>query len=185
MRVRSAVLAAGVLMLAHAQLPAVAAAAPAAAGDVRLSNEWTTTTWAYGLSTAGIFARPSTRARRIGRVQFETENGFPEVYVLLVSHVDAAGREWVRLRVPGRPNGRTGWVLRSAVGSFEQTHWLIVVSLRARESARRIQWTPALPRPRRDRQAHHPHANRALLDQRPGGRDEPRQPVLALRAWDL
>jgi hypothetical protein len=94
------------------------------ARDLRLSNEWTTTTWAYGLSTEGIFARPRARARRIGRVQLETKDGFPEIYVLLVSHRDAAGRQWVKLRVPGRPNGRTGWVRSSALGSSRPTGWL-------------------------------------------------------------
>jgi len=102
------------------------------ARDFRLSNERTSTTWAYGLSTAGIFARPSARARRIGHVQLETSDGFPEIYVLLVSHRDAAGRQWVKLRMPGRPNGRTGWARSSALGSFEQTHWMIVLNLRAR-----------------------------------------------------
>ncbi len=121
------------LVLAQATLLLTSAAAkPPPAGDVRLSNEWTTTTWAYALSRTGIFARPSTGARRIGSVHLETEEGFPEVYLLLVSHVDAAGRKWVKLRVPGLPNGRTGWVLGAALGSFERTHWLIVVNLRAR-----------------------------------------------------
>ena len=50
------------------------------------------------------------------------------MYLLLSSHIDAQGREWIKLRIPGRPNGREGWVLRELLGAFHHTHWLIVVS---------------------------------------------------------
>lgn len=105
---------------------------PVPAADVRLSNERTLTTWAHPVSTLPIYSRPDTAARRVTRVRLETEDGFAEVYLLLVSHTDAQGRVWIRLRIPGRPNGRTGWVLRSALGAFQQTHWLLVISLRER-----------------------------------------------------
>ncbi len=124
--------------LALAQVALAAGGASAAqAGDaapqlVRLSNERTTSTWAYSLARAPIYAGPTARARRVGRLQLETANGFPEVYLLMESRTDGDGESWVRLRVPGRPNGRTGWVARAALGSFEQTHWLIVVNLGAR-----------------------------------------------------
>jgi len=107
-------------------------AARAPAKEVRLSNEWSITTWAYGLSKQVIYARASIRARRIGRVRLENQAGFPEIYVLLSERLESSGADWVQLRVPGRPNGRIGWVRAAALGSFEQTHWAIVVSLRAR-----------------------------------------------------
>lgn len=132
---RRTLLAAVTLTALAAQASVTSAAVPATSvdqGNAQLSNERTTTTWAYALSPMSIYAGPSTRARRVGRVRLETEQGFPEVYELLESHVDAAGRKWVKLRVPGLPNGREGWVLSEALGSFEQTHWLIVVNLRAR-----------------------------------------------------
>ncbi|HYM55752.1 MAG TPA: L,D-transpeptidase [Solirubrobacteraceae bacterium] len=100
--------------------------------DERLSNERTTTTWAHPVSTLPIYSRPDPHSRTVARVHLETEDGFPEVYLLLVSHTDSQGRAWIRLRVPGRPNGRTGWVLRSALGGFHETHWLLVVSLGGR-----------------------------------------------------
>jgi L,D-transpeptidase catalytic domain len=120
------------LIIGQAQIlltSAPTSAAPAMSGEVQLSNEWTTTTWAYALAPMVIRSQPSTSARPIARVRLETEQGFPEVYELLESHRDAAGRKWVRLRVPGLPNGRTGWVLGAALGSFERTHWLIRVNL--------------------------------------------------------
>ena len=95
-----------------------------------LSNERTTTVWAHALEEMTIYAEPDTHAHRVSHVHLITEDGFPEVYVLLTSHVDAQGRTWVKVRVPGRPNGRKGWVLRSAFGGLHTTHWLIVVNRR-------------------------------------------------------
>lgn len=102
---------------------------PAPPADLHLSNERTSTTWAHPESVTSIYARPDTHARRVARVQLETEDRFREVYLLLASHTDPAGRVWIRLRIPGRPNGRTGWVLRGALGDFHRTRWLIVISL--------------------------------------------------------
>ena len=104
--------------------------APTPPPDVVLSNEHTLTTWAHPLEEISIFTHPNARSRRVARVHMETEDGFPEVYVLLASHTDANGQVWIRLRIPGRPNGRRGWVLRSALGGFHRTRWLIVVSRR-------------------------------------------------------
>ena len=54
--------------------------------------------------------------RRVARLRFFTEDGFPEVYLLLKHYTDENGREWVQIRVPKRPNGRKGWVPRDALG---------------------------------------------------------------------
>ncbi len=101
---------------------------PAAPADVRLSDERTTTVWAHPAEEMTIFAEPDPHSRHISHVHLITEDGFPEVYVLLRSHVDAQGRTWVKVRIAGRPNGRKGWVLRSAFGGMHTTHWLLVVN---------------------------------------------------------
>ena len=102
------------------------------AGDIILSNERDLTTWAHSLARAPIYALPIRRARRVDHVHIETEDGFPEVYLLLALRIDSRGEVWVRLRIPGRPNGRTGWVLRASLGAFHQTRWLVVIDLRRR-----------------------------------------------------
>jgi len=108
------------------------AGAPPAAppADLVLSDERTFTTWVHPIDEPAIYLRPDGHSRVIGRVHLETEDGFAEVYVLLVSHIDPNGRTWVKVRVPGRPNGSEGWVPRNAFGDFNQTHWLIVVNRR-------------------------------------------------------
>ena len=97
-----------------------------------LSNERTLTTWAHPLAPGPIYTQPEPHARRVARIHLETEDGFSEVYLLLSSYTDAHGDEWVKLRIPGRPNGRTGWVSRELLGTFHHTRWLIVINLHQR-----------------------------------------------------
>jgi hypothetical protein len=120
---------------ALAAIVSIAAAAPAGAADaapgtVRLSNETTFTRWASAATQTRVHARPSADARRVGRLRLVTEDGFPEVYVLLASRQDAGGVTWVRLRLPQRPNNVTGWVRRGALGPFHLVHTRLVVSYR-------------------------------------------------------
>jgi lipoprotein-anchoring transpeptidase ErfK/SrfK len=118
--------------LALAAVVSIAASAsPAAAraeAPVRLSNETTFTRWADAVTGAKAYARPSSAARQVGRLRLLTEDGFPEVYVLLTSRTDAQGAAWVRLRLPQRPNNVTGWVRRRALGPFRLVHTRLVVS---------------------------------------------------------
>jgi hypothetical protein len=96
--------------------------------DQVLSNEFSFTQWAYVSRRAKVYASPSLFDHVITRLHYYTEDGFPEVYLALNAHWDSAGREWVQTRIPGRPNGRTGWVLRSALGRFHMTHQLLVIN---------------------------------------------------------
>jgi hypothetical protein len=97
-----------------------------------LSNESTNTTWAHPVEEATIHLHPETSSRTIARARLVTEDGYPEVYLVLATFVDDQGRDWVHVRVPGRPNGLTGWVPEVDLGTFHLTHWHIVVSLGAR-----------------------------------------------------
>jgi hypothetical protein len=110
----------------------MAAPTPAPPVDVVLSDERTLTTWAHPLEAVPIYSLPDTHARRLTHLHLETEDGFEEIYLLLVRHIDPQGRVWVKLRIPGRPNGRSGWVLRDSLGSFQQTRWLVVINLAER-----------------------------------------------------
>jgi lipoprotein-anchoring transpeptidase ErfK/SrfK len=106
---------------------------PVAATSPRaLSNERTSTTWAHPIEEAAIRARPATSSRPLARTHLATEDGFPEVYLALASVTDARGREWIEVRIPGRPNGRTGWVTRAVLGEFRVTHWLVEIVRRSR-----------------------------------------------------
>jgi lipoprotein-anchoring transpeptidase ErfK/SrfK len=109
---------------------ALAAAAPtgaAAAGGVRpvgakgpltsqrLSDETAITRLARPVELGRVYAKPSTRSRRKGRLHLETEDGVHEIYLVLQARV-ARGQTWLQVRLPKRPNGQTGWVKRDMLG---------------------------------------------------------------------
>lgn len=92
--------------------------ADAQAATVALSNGRTLTRWAFPTSEAIVRASPSSRGRALGRLQFLTADGQAELYLAVASTQLASTATWVRIEVPGRPNGRTGWVPRGALGTL-------------------------------------------------------------------
>ena len=114
-------------------------------GSERLSDEQRLTRFANAVALAPVRSRPSRGARRITHLRYRTEDGPLETYLALASRVDTAGRTWIHIRVPGRPNGRTGWVDRDDLGPlFEVTTLLRVnrTTLRATLYKRgKVIWT--------------------------------------------
>jgi hypothetical protein len=102
----------------------LAALAPAAAesrpGPVlkRLSDLRASTRWAYPMGEAAIRSSPSPHASQVSRLRFLTVDDQAELYVVLASARLASGDTWVQVEVPGRPNGRSGWVPRAALGAL-------------------------------------------------------------------
>ena len=88
---------------ASAQAPATPS------GVVAMSNERTVTYWANPLTNAAIHTAPSGSARVLTHLHEYTEDGFPEVYIILARQT-LAGIVWAHVAYPGRPNGGTGWV---------------------------------------------------------------------------
>ena len=128
-------------------LPALLLAAPAAAsasdqlplrpkgddepfGNERLSNETTLSRWANTNLIASIRSRPSRSARRIGKLRWDTEDHVPEVYLVLKSRLDAKGVAWLQIRVPGRPNGRKGWVPEESLSQLYEVQTQLVIDRR-------------------------------------------------------
>lgn len=87
-------------------------------GTERLSDEERITRVANAFGTAAVHALPTASSRTVGRLRLQTEDGPLEVYLVLESHRDRLGRVWLRIRLPMRPNGRTGWVQRSSLGEL-------------------------------------------------------------------
>ncbi len=108
-------------------LPGGATAVAGSSGTI--SNERTITYWAHPESTAAIRVAPRASARAIVDLHWLTEDGYPEVYVVLAQRLTAQ-RTWFKIGIPGRPNGRTGWVPASALGTLHLVHTEIVVDER-------------------------------------------------------
>jgi hypothetical protein len=97
-------------------------------GNERLSNERTLTRWAHTNMIGKIRSKPSTDAKTVAKLRWNTEDRLPEVYVVLESrrHGDDA-QAWLKIRIPGRPNGRTGWVREHQLSNLKaiETHLTI------------------------------------------------------------
>lgn len=97
----------------------------------RLSNERTLSRWAYPSRPAVIRNQPKDGARIIGRLRLRTEDRLPNTYLLIKRRTTPDAGDWVRLRIPGRPNGRRGWVKRDALGRFHRVTTSITVDRHA------------------------------------------------------
>jgi L,D-transpeptidase catalytic domain len=97
-------------------------------GTERLSDERRVTRYAGAVARVAVRALPSTSARRVGVLRYLTEDGPFEVYPMLESSVDAAGLTWVRVRLPMRPNGRTGWVPENDLGPMTTVRTMLRVN---------------------------------------------------------
>lgn len=105
-------------------------ASDAALGNERLSDERTITRYANAVARAPVRERPSVRAPRIARLRYQTEDGPLETYLALESRVSPT-RTWVRIRIPRRPAGRTGWVQRADLGPLLTVTTMLRVDRRA------------------------------------------------------
>ena len=102
-----------------------------ALGNERLSNERTVTRWAHTNLRGGIRSKPSWKSKAVGALRWNTEDGLPEVYLALASHVDhAGGQVWIKIRIPGRPNGRTGWVRQEQLSNLELVETQLTIDRR-------------------------------------------------------
>jgi hypothetical protein len=93
----------------------------------RLSNERTITRWSNTNLLGKIRSKPSESGKTVGKLRWNTEDGLPEVYVVLQSRLDDDERVWLEIRIPGRPNGGTGWVREEQVSAprVVETHLTI------------------------------------------------------------
>ena len=112
------------LLLASCTAPAAHAEETAAPGEppqaglVRLSNERSETRVATPEALVRTRSQPDPNATPGPRLRATTEHGAPEVYLALAEADGTDGRRWVRVRIPRRPNGQTGWVPREALGRY-------------------------------------------------------------------
>ena len=77
-------------------------------------------------------AAPDAAARRIERVAVRRPlTGVRTVLPVLGSAVDTEGGSWLRVRLPGRPNGHRGWIRAEQVRS-RSTAWHITLDISER-----------------------------------------------------
>jgi hypothetical protein len=122
-----------IIVLMAVLLPAQAANAsvhPIESESGPISNESTITYWAYAVTPGPVRSAPRPGARVIDTVHLLTEDGFAENYLVLAQEV-YPHETWFEIRLPGRPNGRTGWVREQTLGALRVTHEHLVVNERS------------------------------------------------------
>jgi hypothetical protein len=86
--------------------------------------------WAHPYTRGNVRHVPDAAAKPFTRLHFHTEDGPLEVYPVFGEQTDAAGRRWLKIGVPGRPNGRTGWVVDEALGPLHTVHTRLRINRR-------------------------------------------------------
>jgi L,D-transpeptidase-like protein len=89
----------------------------------------TTSYWASLRRGVAARAGPSSTAPLIARLASRTSDGTSNAVLVLGRERDAAGRLWVRARLPILPNGSIGWLPRGALGVYGVVHTRLVVDL--------------------------------------------------------
>jgi len=83
-------------------------------------------------ATTPVRARPATSGRRIAMVKATRPiTGAPTVLPVVARARGADGAPWVRVLLPGRPNGRSGWI-PAASADLSTTSWTVTIRLSAR-----------------------------------------------------
>ena len=81
--------------------------------------------------TTVVRATPGSHARQIAVLRDLRSDFRPQIVLAHELRADASGGLWYRIRIPGRPNGRTGWI-RAAAARLSPTVAGIVIRRGAR-----------------------------------------------------
>jgi hypothetical protein len=86
------------------------------------------TRWAAVRRATLARSAPRVDARAVARVSTRTPEDTTNLLLALGRTEDAAGRLWVRVRLPILPAGTIGWVPRSALGAYGTVRTRLVVN---------------------------------------------------------
>ena len=104
---------------------------------VTLSNETTITRWAHAAEIHPVRVAANESAPVITRLRDQTEDKLPEVYLVLEGRVDGDGMQWLHIRLPMKPNGRTGWVPADMLGPLYVVRTQLAISRSSRKAVLR------------------------------------------------
>src|SRR5262245_39406031 len=83
--------------------------------------------WPLSAVSIPVHKRASTASPVVTKLHSSTEDGYSEVYLVLAKKVMRDGRTWVKIALPMRPNGETGWVVKGALGKIHRVAmWLVI-----------------------------------------------------------
>jgi L,D-transpeptidase catalytic domain len=112
--------------IAVTDIPEPAAEGLAIGPPEKLSADAHAARWAALRRPTIARTAPSPGARRIARLSSRTPEGTTNLVLVLGSRRDAAGRLWIRARLPAR-SVLSAWLPRSALGTYGVVHTRLVV----------------------------------------------------------
>lgn len=121
------VLFASLLLLAPPAPTAMAGARAGYGPDPGPMPREVTGRWAHTRKVTSIHAQPRAKTKTVGRLRLLTEDGFPEVYKVIKLR-DVGEVSWVKVGIPARPNGQTGWVVEDALGEIRKSYRVLEIS---------------------------------------------------------
>ncbi len=102
-------------------------------GVTRLTQPGVISRWAFVKKRVTARTKPGSRGRAVGKLGLRTEDGTDELVLALERRLGEDGRPWVRVRLPIRPVGSTGWVPMSSLEPLQKVKtWLRVDRRRLR-----------------------------------------------------
>jgi lipoprotein-anchoring transpeptidase ErfK/SrfK len=110
-----------------ALVPANAAGARATSVPGEENLNWLGHSSRYAFLDVPVTARaaPYWNQAHVARIGTRTEDRTNELVLILARVRDPQGRQWLKVRLPVRPNGTVGWIPRSVVGEIRRVHsWL-------------------------------------------------------------
>jgi hypothetical protein len=116
------------LLLSLSLSTGLALAASGPDGSKKVSNETTLSHYANPNDSGPIRKAPDRNARVLTHLKVNTEDRLPNVYLVLRQFTDPdTDVVWYEVRVPGRPNGRTGWVREENLGPLQTVTTQLIV----------------------------------------------------------
>ncbi len=105
------------------------AAAPARAATIEnLQKLGKESYFAYVEKAVPAKKDPKTTAKTVGKLKLKTGEGTDDLVLVLARTTDAKDRVWLKVRLPIRPNGTTGWVQENALSELQPIDSWIKVS---------------------------------------------------------
>jgi lipoprotein-anchoring transpeptidase ErfK/SrfK len=142
-RGRSARLAVGAALLAIVAAAPATGAAPARVEH--LQHLGTKSYFAFIDRSTVARKAPDSGAAEVAKLTTRSPVGTADLVLVLARTTDAAGHEWLQVRLPVRPNGTTGWVPASALGDLQPVKtWLKIDTHRFRATlikAGKVAWS--------------------------------------------
>ncbi len=99
---------------------ALVLAAPAQAADIEsLQTLGKESNFAFVERADVVRAEPSNSARKVTKLTRKSPEGTDDLVLVIARTTDDAGRVWLQVRLPIRPNGTTGWVPEAALSDLQ------------------------------------------------------------------